>query len=646
MHRSVPEGYAAYNGMQREFVFAHSRKNWLVPGPNTGTEELNHTRFNDQRLAPQVIANSLDCFVSIAMKQGATGMWIRWTIALMFATGLATLAADEGMWRIDQLPLDTIAQKHGVRLTPAEVQRLRFAPVRIVTSGGGGTGTFASANGLVLTNHHVALDCIRTSTLAEQNKGKADNLIEQGFTAKAPAEELACKGFRMQIERSTRDVTAELNADVKPGMSIAEIQQVRQAKRSDLERACKQEKGANFTCDVVDFNSGAWSQLIIYEDFNDVRLVYAPEKQLGYFGGDEMNFRFPRYVSDISIMRAYVGKDGSHGEYNTAHVPYQPAHYLRVSLQGVKEGELTLVSGNPGNTNRYRISNSAVYNLKNGMPSQISELETELALLRKYAAMKPDYQVLLQEQIFSLSNSLKYSKDVLAALKSSDIVAQQQARERQFMTFVQSKPELKREYSTLFEDHTRLYATDVEANADLDSAIAWIEKASAVGYAAGLYEFAIERAKASDRDREPQFQERNWPDLRRSLLDEEPVIPELEEDVLTLGLEKALALSPPGIPAVKTLQGQATGPKDARTLARNLLRGSKLTTLEARKGAHRGAGGNDRIVYRSSRRLRAESAANVTGATRSHSRAQRDARPAPREVRTRARIMEGTDLVP
>ena len=172
---------------------------------------------------------------------------------------------------------------------------------------------------------------------------------------------------------------------------------------------------------------------------------------------------------------------------------------------------------------------------------------------------------------------------MLAALKTSDIVAQQQARERQFMTFVQSKPELKKEYSTLFEDHTRLYATDVEANADLDSAIAWIEKASAVGYATGLYEFAIERAKASDRDREPQFQERNWPDLRRSLLDEEPVIPELEEDVLTIGLEKALALSPPGIPAVKTLQAQASGAKDARTLARTLLRGSKLTTIEARK---------------------------------------------------------------
>src|SRR5262249_47089601 len=216
---------------------------------------------------------------------------------------VAALSADEGMWRIGQLPLDIIARRYGVTLTPHELERLQNAPVRISS---GGTGTFASPNGLILTNHHVALDCIRTSTLAEQQKGREENLIEQGFTARTMNDELPCRRFRVQIERSNRDVTTELNADVKAGMSIPEIQRARQTKRAEIERACKQERGASFTCSVVDFNSGAFSQLIVYEDFNDVRLVYAPEKKLGYFGGDEMNFRFPRYVSDISILRAYV----------------------------------------------------------------------------------------------------------------------------------------------------------------------------------------------------------------------------------------------------------------------------------------------------------------------------------------------------
>src|SRR5205809_4430102 len=184
---------------------------------------------------------------------------LKWTGAAFCAAAGGTLLADEGMWRIDQLPRDAIAQKYGVRLTDMDLDRLRYAPVRIQAGGSGGTGTFASAHGLILTNHHIALDCIRTSTLAEQNKSGADNLIESGFTAKSMAEELPCKRFRAEVERSARDVTADVNAGVKAGMAIAEVQRVRQAARSDLERACTAEKGDHFSCDVVDFNSGARS---------------------------------------------------------------------------------------------------------------------------------------------------------------------------------------------------------------------------------------------------------------------------------------------------------------------------------------------------------------------------------------------------
>src|SRR5437762_1158897 len=372
---------------------------------------------------------------------------MRFVVTLTLAAcGAAALGADEGMWRIDQLPLEVIASKYGVRLAPSDLERLQSAPVRLVSGGGGGTGTFASANGLILTNHHVALDCIRTSTLAEQNKARADNLIDSGFTAKSPADELPCKRFKAQIESSARDVTAEVNAGVKPGMDIAEIQRVRQGARSDIERACAAEKGDSFTCDVVDFNSGARLLLIVYEDFKDIRLVYAPEKQLGYFGGDEMNFRFPRYVSDISILRAYQGADGNHGEYDASHVPVKPDHYLHVTMSGVKDGDFTLVAGNPGNTNRYRESYSAEYNLRKGIPTQIEDLEQQLGLLRKYAAMKQEYQVLLQSQIFGLANTLKYQKDVLAALKATNVVAERQRRERELTAFLETHPDLKAEF--------------------------------------------------------------------------------------------------------------------------------------------------------------------------------------------------------
>jgi len=157
-----------------------------------------------------------------------------------------------------------------------------------------------------------------------------------------------CARFKAQVERSARDVTAE----VKQGRHLRHGDCGHSARpsaaRSDLERACQIEERGSVSCAVVDFNSGATLLLITYEDYRDVRLVYAPEKQLGYFGGDEMNFRFPRYVSDISILRAYQGTDGNHDEYDASHVPVKPDHYLHVTMAGVKDGDFTLVAGNPG----------------------------------------------------------------------------------------------------------------------------------------------------------------------------------------------------------------------------------------------------------------------------------------------------------
>jgi len=507
--------------------------------------------------------------------------------AALVLLGAAVVGADEGMWRFDQLPAGAVKSQHGVTLAASDLERLQRAPVRILGGEGAGTGTFASTNGLILTNHHVALDCIRTSTLAEQAKNGAENLIEQGFTAKSPADELECKRFRAQVERSARDVTANMDAAVGPGMDIAAVQRARQAVRLDLERDCQRERGQNFSCSVVDFNSGARTLLIVYEEFKDIRLVYAPEKQLGYFGGDEMNFRFPRYVADISILRAYQGTDGSHAEFDPTHVPVRPDNYRPVVMEEVKEGDFTLVAGFPGNTNRYRESLSASYNLRKGIPDQIRSLEDELRILRTHAAADSKNQVILQSRIFGLANSLKYEQDLLAALKVSDVVAERQRRERDFMRFLDGRPDLKKPYGDVIDAQAAVYANDVEAHADLDAALSWIQKSSIVSYASALHEFAAARAQASDRDRDPQFQERNWPRFRQSLLDDEPLVPALEEDLLTEGLTRALKLAgDQAIPAVQRLAERVArngGSPNPRDLARAVLAGSNLSSAAGRK---------------------------------------------------------------
>src|SRR5438093_4049303 len=236
-----------------------------------------------------------------------------------------------------------------------------------------------------------------------------------------------------------------------------------------------------------------------------------------------MNFRLPRYVSDISILRAYQARDGGHAEYEASHVTVRPDPYRHVTMAGVKEGDFTVVACKPANTNRYRESYSAEYNLRKGIPDQIRDLETQLGLLRKYAAMKPENQVLLQSQIFGLANTLKYQQDVLAALRATDVVSERRRRESEFLVFLDTHPDLKKEFGGVLMAQAAVYANDIEANADLDAALGWLQRADVVGYAAGLYEFALERAKTSDREREPQYQERNWPNVKQAFLNENPI---------------------------------------------------------------------------------------------------------------------------
>jgi Peptidase S46 len=486
--------------------------------------------------------------------------------------------ADEGMWRLDRLPKDVIAERYGVSVSDSQIAAIRASAVRILAGGSGGTGTFASPNGLILTNHHVALDCVRTSTLA----GDSDNYLANGFTAPAIAEELSCKRFLVQVEREAKDVTSLLDAAVTKDMGAAQIQQARSRARNDLERSCQTEKGDDFVCDVVDYNSGALSLLIVYEQFKDIRLVYAPEVNMGYFGGDEMNFRFPRYVSDVSILRAYVAPDGAHREYAPDNVPVKPDHYLKVSLDGVKEGDFAFIAGFPGNTNRYRMSFSADYNVSRGIPNIIRDLDASLSLLRKYAAMKPAYDVLLKSRIFGLANSLKYESDVLAALKANGVVAERKKREEEFTRFLDSSPAAKAEYGGVLDAQARVYREDVQAFDDVDSAIGWLQQSTILGYASGLYELALARAKSSDADREPQFQERNWPQVRQGLLDDDPIIAELDEDFLARGFELALALAESErIPAVESLAKKVG--RDPQKLAHAVVEGSKVPSLEARK---------------------------------------------------------------
>ena len=239
------------------------------------------------------------------------------------------LRADEGMWLYDQFPRNQAAKKYGFTVTGDFLNHLRLASLKMSAS-----ASFVSPDGLIFTNHHVAAGCIQKLSTA------AHNYMADGFYANREAEELKCPDFDANVLLRIEDVTKQVNAAVKAPPASPRGEQQRRAVIAGIEKDCSTRTGNH--CEVVTLYSGALYDVYEYKRYTDIRLVFAPQKALAFFGGDTDNFTYPRFDLDISFMRAY--ENG-----NPAHTP----DYLRWSREGVKDGELAFVSGNPASTDRF-----------------------------------------------------------------------------------------------------------------------------------------------------------------------------------------------------------------------------------------------------------------------------------------------------
>jgi hypothetical protein len=243
-------------------------------------------------------------------------------LAFLFSTAAS---ADEGMWLYNKAPKDQIKAKYGFELTQQWLDHVRLSSVRF---NNGGSGSFVSADGLTFTNHHVGAACV------QQLSSAGRDYLKTGFYARTQAEEARCPNLELNQLVGIEDVTDKVNAGVKPEMSVADAGQAQRAAMSQIEKDCATSTGLR--CDVVTFYSGQVYNLYKYKKYTDVRLVFAPEFDAAFFGGDPDNFTYPRYDLDITFFRVY--EDG------------RPAHldnYLRWSRSGVKDGDLIFVSGHP-----------------------------------------------------------------------------------------------------------------------------------------------------------------------------------------------------------------------------------------------------------------------------------------------------------
>ncbi|MBI1759796.1 MAG: S46 family peptidase [Acidobacteria bacterium] len=414
--------------------------------------------------------------------------------------------ADEGMWlpgALDKLPQDQL-KKRGLLLKPEEIYSTAKVSLKdAVVIIGGGTGTFISPDGLIVTNHHVAFEAITAASSTE------NNYIENGFLANARAEEIQAKGYTVRITQESRDVTDQILAAVTPGMSDAERNRAVAGKQRDLAREFSKD---GLVAQIVEAYGGAQYHLYIYQQLNDVRLVYAPPKAIGYFGGDPDNFEWPRHCGDFSFMRAYVAPDGKAAGFNKDNVPFKPKKFLALDASGVKEGDFTMVLGYPGATYRWRESYSVDYNQNVRLPFLVDTLNEQINVLTEAGNRDPVLKIKYADDIFSLSNSAKAFDGTVKGLRRSGAIERKRAEEATFNKWLDGNPALKEKYGKLLPQIADLYA-DLNSYGAKEQALSGLLGSGTLIFAVSTaYRRALDQEKPAN-ERNPQFSDAALPQV-------------------------------------------------------------------------------------------------------------------------------------
>src|SRR6266550_3222938 len=287
-------------------------------------------------------------------------------IAALFAlqTFQFTTRADEGMWPFNNVPRAEIKKKYGFDVTDEWLRKVQLASVRF---NNGGSGSFVSPNGLVLTNYHIVEDFVGEQSTANKDYAK------EGFVARSQAEEMKVEGLELNQLLSIEDVTARVNGAIKDDMSAAEANAARRTQISAIEAESTAATGLR--SDVVTLYQGGQYNLYRYKKYTDVRLVFVHEFQAAFFGGDPDNFNFPRFNIDMALVRVYENNQ-----------PLKVENYFKWSKTGAKDGELVFVTGHPGNTQRL----NTVAHLESlrdvSIPLLIRMLESRRDALKQYMA--------------------------------------------------------------------------------------------------------------------------------------------------------------------------------------------------------------------------------------------------------------------
>ena len=322
--------------------------------------------------------------------------------ATLLASALLAPAAfaGEGMYLMDRLPAARL-KKSGLKIPVARLQKLSRAIVKV---GRGGTGSFVSDKGLMVTNHHVAYGCLVRLNARKQHQG----IMDRGYVAATLKDEIACPAYFLRVLVKMEDVTKEALAGIPAPTRRnykKHYEQLR-LRKEKLRKKC--EASGEFVCEVSSMDGGTSHYLSTYRRIRDVRLVYAPPKSLGKYGGDIDNWMYPRHTADFTFLRAYVTPKGKGAAFAKDNVPLKTSVFLEVSTHGVKKGSMVMVLGFPGRTSRHRTTHSVRFYVKEDLSATIGMLGRAIVVLNKRRAASKDAQRKYMGLESGLQNAVKY----------------------------------------------------------------------------------------------------------------------------------------------------------------------------------------------------------------------------------------------
>jgi Peptidase S46. len=376
--------------------------------------------------------------------------------------------ADEGMWLlplIEKLNIGTMTQM-GLKLSAEDIYSLNKACLKdaVVIFGGGCTGEIVSSQGLLLTNHHCGYSEIQSHSSVDHD------YLKDGFWAKSKEEELPNQGLSVTFLIRIEDVTEQVLANVKPDMSEADRNAAISSARMSVEQ--KASEGNSYRNSVVSFYGGNNFYLLVYENYNDVRLVGAPPSSIGKFGDDTDNWEWPRHTGDFSVFRVYTAPDGKPAPYSKDNVPLKPKYWLPVSLKDLNKGDFAMILGYPGGTQRYYTSYQVgeIMNITNPNRIKIRGIKQDIWM----KDMNSDEKIRIQysNKYYVSSNYWKYSIGENNQLKNLNVLAEKQATENQFNTWVNADPSRKAKYG----ESLNMIKTSIEGRAEYQNALQYLNE--------------------------------------------------------------------------------------------------------------------------------------------------------------------------